>query len=119
MLAPMPKEPVSWEDYKQIFESAEPWEQIEHPENFDWALIRNVPLSVFPEATTEQIKEVDDPDERREHRERIKEIVELLKTGEEAWPVIVDAESGAIVDGWHRLVALRSIRRRTVDVLIS
>lgn len=119
ILASMPQESVDWKDYSYVLEQAEPWEQIEHPENFDWALIRNVPLTAFPEATPEQIKNVDDPDERQGHRDRLKEITKVLKNGGDVWPVIVDAASGAIVDGWHRLAAIRSLGRRTVDVLVS
>lgn len=119
VLAAMAQEPVDWNDYAYIFESAEPWEQVEHPENFEWALIRNVPLREFPEASPRAVEQVEDPEERREHRDRIEEIVKILKKGGTAWPVIVDAESGAIMDGWHRLAALHSLGRRVVDVLYA
>lgn len=119
VLARMPSEPVRWQDFAEIIDSAEPWEQIEHPDNFEWSLIKNVPLSLFPEATVAAIADVDDPDEREEHRMRVNEIKRLIKDGRPVWPVIVDSESGAIVDGWHRLAALHSLKRRTVDVLLS
>jgi hypothetical protein len=119
ILAAMEQEPVDLNEYSEIFESAEPWEQIEHPENFEWSMIRNVPLRQFPEATPRAVEDVEDPEERREHRDRIEQIIKLLKKGGKAWPVVVDAESGAILDGWHRLGALHSLGRRVVDVLYA
>ena len=116
-LAKMPYEDVRWQDFSEIIDSAEPWEQIEHPDNFEWSLIKNVPLSLFPEATVSAISNVDDADEREEHRLRVNEIKRLIKTGKPVWPVIVDSDSGAIVDGWHRLAALHSLKRESVDVL--
>lgn len=117
LLAEMPQEPTDWKLYREILESSEPHEEIQWPQNFDWAIIRNVPLSAFPEATPKQIQDVDDPEERREHRERYREIVKLLKKGHDVWPVIVASDSGAILDGWHRLAALHELKRKVVDVL--
>jgi len=120
-LEKLPKEPVDFNDYQDVIDSGERehWEQISHPQNFDWYLIRRVPLKFFPEATLETVKQLDDPEERKEHRDRINEILTLLKAGEPVWPVIVASESGVIVDGWHRLAALHKLKVPFVDILYA
>lgn len=118
LLFKMPREEANWEDYREIIENAEQdHEPIRYPQNFDWDLIKDVPLSLFPEATVSAVKNVGDAEERREHKERIGIIVKMLKKGADPWPVIVDSEGGVIVDGWHRLAALHQLKASSVDVL--
>ncbi len=111
------KEPVKWEDYREIIESSEPWDPIQWPENHDWFMIQNVPMDLFKDVSVREIADVEDPGERQEHRERYRYIMEMLKKGEKPWPVIV-GENGFIIDGYHRLAAMRTLRRKTVDVLM-
>jgi hypothetical protein len=113
----LPKTRVNWEDYKHIIEVSERYDAIEWPENHEWFLLKNVPMKVFKHISIKEIAAVEDPDERREHRERYRYILDLLKNGEEPWPVIV-ADNGLILDGFHRLAALNTLRKPTVDVLM-
>jgi len=116
ILDEMPQEQVNWEDYREIIEASEPWDPIQWPENHDWFLIKEVPLDAFREVSIDAIADVEDRDERREHKERYKAILKMLKKGADPWPVIV-ADSGMIIDGYHRLAALNTLKRPTVDVL--
>lgn len=116
ILDKMPREPVDWQDYREVLEASEPWDPIRWPENHDWSLIKDVSLDAFREVNIARVSQVEDPGERREHRERYREILKLLKKGIAAWPVIV-ADTGMIIDGYHRLAALHTLRRRIVDVL--
>ena len=108
---------ANWEDYKEVIEASEPWDPIQWPEDHDWFLIQDVPLSLFEDVSIRDIEDVEDPYERREHRERYQYIVDLLKAGDPPWPVIVGS-NGFIIDGYHRLAAMRTLRRPTVDVLM-
>lgn len=112
----LPKESVNWQDYAEIIEASEPWDPIQWPENHDWELVRDVPLDAFRGVTVAAIADVEDPDERREHRSRYKFILGMLRRGEKPWPIIV-GENGMILDGYHRLAALHTLRREVVDVL--
>lgn len=116
ILQEMPRAQVSWEDFREIIEASEPWDPIQWPENHDWFLIKDVPLDAFREVNVDAIAEVEDRAERREHRERYKAILKMLRGGAHPWPVIV-ADSGMIIDGYHRLAAMSTLKRSTVDVL--
>ncbi len=109
---------VKWEDYREVIEASEPWDPIQWPEDHNWFLIKDVPLSLFEDVSIRDIADVDDPDEQAEHRDRYQYIVDLLKAGEDPWPVIV-ASNGLILDGYHRLAAMRTLSWiTTVDVLL-
>lgn len=116
ILDKMEKDPVKWEDFREIIEASEPWDPIQWPENHDWFMIRKVPMTAFRGITLEAVADVEDPAERKEHRQRYQEILKMLKDGAAPWPVIV-ADTGMIVDGYHRLAALRKLKATAVDVL--
>lgn len=116
LLKGMPRNPVEWQDYREVIEASEPWDMIRWPENHEWFLIKDVPLSTFREVSIGEVAYVEDPGDRREHRERYRRILKILKKGATPWPVIV-TNTGGIIDGYHRLAALRTLRRPSVDVL--
>ena len=116
ILEEMPRVSVNWEDFREIIEASEPWDPIQWPENHDWFFIKDVPLDAFREVNVDAIADVEDPAERREHRERYKAILKMLRNGADPWPVIV-ADNGMIIDGYHRLAAMGTLKRSTVDVL--
>lgn len=116
LLGEMPQEPVDWRRFSEVLENSEPWDPIQWPENHDWFLIKDVPLDAFREVNIDAIADVEDRGERREHKERYKAILKMLKKGADPWPVIV-ADSGMIIDGHHRLAAMNTLKRPTVDVL--
>ncbi len=115
--AKMEQKPVKWEDYEEIIESAEPWDPIRWPENHDWFMIRDVPLDLFKDVSVRDIADVTDPEDRKEHREQYRYIKDLLEKGETPWPVIV-GDNGFIIDGYHRLAAMRTLQYPSVDVLM-
>jgi hypothetical protein len=117
LLGSLQKKPVNWEDFKYVIEESEPWDPIKWPQDHDWSLIEDVPLGIFSDVSVAAIAAVEDPDERKEHRERYRHIRDLLKAGEEPWPVIV-ASNGMILDGYHRLAAMKTLKRKAVDVLL-
>jgi hypothetical protein len=112
----LPMMPVEWQPYSEIIWASEPWDPIRWPDNHDWYLIKDVPLSYFKEITAAEIEDVEDPEERLEHMERYKTIKGMLKNGAEPWPVIV-GDHGGVIDGYHRLAAMQDLKRKTVDVL--
>jgi hypothetical protein len=116
ILEKMARVPVLWEDYREILEASEPWDPIRWPENHDWFLIKDVPLGAFREVTIDAVQDVGPRGERSEHRERYKAILKMLKKGASPWPVIV-ADTGMIIDGYHRLAAMNTLKRPSVDVL--
>lgn len=116
ILEKMSKDPANWEDFREIIEASEPWDPIQWPENHDWFMIRKVPMKAFRGITLGAIADVEDPGERKEHRERYQEILKKLKNGAAPWPVIV-ADTGVIIDGFHRLAALQKLKATAVDVL--
>lgn len=107
---------VDWREYSHILQVSEPWDPIRWPENHDWFLIKDVPLRHFPEISVDDISDVESFDERHEHYDRYLEIRKLLENGGEPWPVIV-ASNGMVLDGFHRLAAMKDLKRKTVDVL--
>lgn len=116
ILESLPKLPAAWEDYREVISASELWDPIRWPGNHDWFLVKNVPLNAFREVSIDAIAAVDDREERREHRERYKAILKMLKQHAAPWPVIV-ADTGMIIDGYHRLAALRTLKQKSVDVL--
>lgn len=116
ILEKLHRDPVQWEDFREIIEASEPWDPIQWPQNHDWFLIRKVPMSAFRGITVAAISDVQDRAERREHRERYEHILKMLKKGATPWPVIV-SDFGMIIDGYHRLAALHTLKATAVDVL--
>lgn len=116
ILEGMSQEPVDWKDFREVIQNSEEWDPIKWPDDHDWFLIKDVPMDAFRGIDVDAIADVEDPDERREHRERYKLILSMLKKGAKPWPVIV-ASTGMIIDGFHRLAAFHKLRRRSVDVL--
>lgn len=116
ILEEIPKVPVDWEDFREIIEASEPWDPVRWPENHDWFLVKDVPLDAFKEVTARAIADVEDRNERREHMERYKAILKMLKKGAVPWPAIV-GDNGFIIDGYHRLAAMRDLGWKSVDVL--
>lgn len=116
LLSKLPMLEVNWKDYSEIIENSEPWDPIRFPEDHEWFLIKDVPLAAFGEISAKEIEDVEDPQERKEHRQRYKFIKKLLKDGGEPWPVIVGS-TGNVIDGFHRIAAMQDLGRKTVDVL--
>lgn len=116
LLVKLPMTEVRWQDYAEVIENSEPWDPIQFPDDHKWFLIKDVPLAAFSEISVKEIADVEDPQERKEHRKRYAYIKKILKAGEQMWPVIVGS-NGMVIDGFHRIAAMRDVKRPTVDVL--
>lgn len=112
-------EPVDWHAYAHVFSESVEWPETKHPDEFDWFLIRAVPVHRFGPMTRESWRndpDLDD-DEMDMNEFRYDEIYNILFYHEdEAWPVVVDSR-GFVLDGYHRLACMNDLSIKTVDVL--
>lgn len=107
---------VNPSDFRKMFAVADPgWAPFDEPENYRWFLVRNFPVKKL-DVTLEKLMSASGyPGHEKFRHDRI---VELLKKGAVEWPVFVSA-TGIIADGYHRIAAHLTMKRKTVDVIVS
>ncbi len=91
-------------------------ETIDEPEQYRWFLIEGVPTKDL-EVTLSGLME-DSGDYASQQKWQHDLIVNLLKRGEPAWPALVTAW-GVIVDGYHRIAAHRTLKDKTMSVVVA
>lgn len=102
--------------FREMFARAEPgWTPFEEPENYRWFLINNFPVDKLDVTLKRLMKDAHDPGQEKFQHDRI---VELLKKGAPEWPVAVTA-TGIIADGYHRTAAHRTMKIKTIPVVVS
>ena len=105
--------------FAEIFERAEPFEEIENRLDYSWTLTRGVPIKRFEFSTRSDY--ATDPDlteeEAEQNVDRIEVISSKLQAGEPLWPIIVDLK-GDVIDGYHRLTVADEEGIDVVDVLV-
>lgn len=102
--------------FQKMFQRAEPgWTPFEEPENYRWFLLSNFPVKLLDVTLKRLMSDARDPGQEKFQHDRI---VELLQRGEVEWPVFVTA-TGIIADGYHRTAAHVTLKRKTVDVIVS
>lgn len=113
------KESVDPSSLTGIFEKAEQFPEIANKDDYEWTLIRGVPLKKFSYSSREDYEM--DPDlteeEAQENLDRIDKIQERWNAGEPIWPIVVDVQ-GNVIDGYHRLTAADEFGTERVDVLV-
>jgi len=112
-------EKVNAKDYREIFEISEQWGEVAHWKDWDWYLLRDVPISELEYSTLEEYEaaaETDPEEEAWENIDRVNEIIRILQAGEVRWPVILDRDCG-VLDGYHRISASNELGMKTIDVL--
>lgn len=88
---------------------------VDEPELYRFFLIPKFPVNAFGLRVEDVTRDGDHifHDDLRRHDK----IVELLREGP-AWPAIVTA-TGVLVDGFHRVAANRTLRRKTMPVIVA
>lgn len=87
---------------------------VDEPERYRWFLIPEFPVQAFGLRLEDLLRDTNDPwYEKRRHDK----IVDLLRSAP-AWPAVVTA-TGVLVDGFHRVTANRTLRRRTMPVVVA
>jgi hypothetical protein len=94
---------------------------VDEPERYRWFLIRKFPVKAFGLGLADLLSDVS-LDFRVEHmnaheKARHDKIVSLLRDGD-AWPAIVTAD-GILIDGYHRVAANRTLKRKTMPVVVA
>ena len=114
------KRRVDWHDYAEVFKHSASWEEIENRNEYDWFLTKGVPISLFPYMSKDVWSEDPDLDDDAicENEERYEAVESAIDSGDDVWPIVV-AESGFILDGYHRLAVMNDMGFKTVDVLWS
>lgn len=104
-------------EVKTLLRSAHPGhETIDEPGNFRWFLIKGFPTKDFGITLKDLMKEAGSAakNEKWQHDR----IVDLLSSGNPAWPVFVTAD-GIIVDGYHRIAAHRTLGHKKIEVVVA
>lgn len=111
---------VDPEKYAEIFAASEQWAEVARWREYDWRLVRKVPVANLDHSTIEEY-EADaetDPESAEEYRdvERVDEIIALLRAGGKLWPVVLGMDC-MILDGYHRLVAADELGIEVINVI--
>jgi len=102
--------------FREMFARAEPgWTPFEEPENYRWFLIKSFPVDKLDVTLKRLMKDARDPGQEKFQHDRI---IALLKRGATEWPVFVTA-TGIIADGYHRTAAHRTMKIKTIPVVVS
>lgn len=113
------KEVVDPASLSEVFEKAEQYPELANKDDYEWTLVRGVPLKKFSYSAREDYET--DPDlteeETQENLDRIDEIQKRWNAGEPMWPIVVDVQ-GNVIDGYHRLTAADELGIERVDVLV-
>lgn len=103
--------------YAEVFSSSEQWPEIVNRENFVWTLTKQVPLSELPHVDENTWAE--DPDlseeEVEDNEARFAEVLAAIRDTGVVWPVL--AAGKFVLDGYHRIAAVRRLGLGCIDVL--
>lgn len=109
-------EEIDWRTVQPMFVKAEPgWDPFDFPENYRWFVIRDFPVKALDVTLKKLMKDARDPGQEKFQHDRI---IELWRKGGIHWPVFVTA-TGIISDGYHRTAAHRTLKHKTVDIVVS
>ncbi len=112
----LPATEVDPSKFKEMFARAEPgWTPFEEPENYRWFLIPSFPVKKLDVTLKALMKDARDPGQEKFQHDRI---VELLQSGAPEWPAFLSA-TGIITDGYHRIAAHRTLKMKTIPVVVS
>lgn len=101
--------------YAEVLAASEQWGEIKRWREYDWRLVRKVPVAELEHSTIEEYEADADTDEYRD-LERVSEIIALLRAGGKLWPVVLGMDC-MILDGYHRLVAADELEIEVIDVI--
>lgn len=105
--------------YAEVFQASEPWPEARRWREYDWKIIRKVPIAELEYSTLAEYEaeaEVDPDEETQENVNRVLEVMSLLRDGEKLWPVVLGMDC-MTVDGYHRLSAANELGIETIDVI--
>jgi hypothetical protein len=112
----LPAVEVDPAQFAPMFARAEPgWTPFEEPENYRWFLIESFPVKLLDVTLKRLMTDTRDPGQEKFQHDRI---IELWKKGAPYWPVFVTA-TGIISDGYHRTAAHRTLKHKSVPVVVS
>lgn len=113
----------------EILRSSEKWEQVLHPDDYQWTLYTRVPIELLNAGTrTDYETEGYEDDEDEEDDEdamfsttgldKYEEILDLYQSSDERWPILVGAGgTSEVLDGNHRLAVMNDMGETVVDVV--
>lgn len=88
---------------------------VDEPERYRWFLVPKFPVAAFGLRLDDLTSDAGSYASQEKHRHDV--IVEALRRGP-AWPAIVTAD-GVLVDGFHRVTANKTLRRRFMPVIVA
>lgn len=105
--------------YAEVFEASEQWPEVARWREYDWKIVRKVPVSELEHSTLDEYEteaKADPEEEKQENVDRVLEVISLLRAGEKLWPVVLGLDCMTL-DGYHRLAAAEELRIETIDVI--
>lgn len=109
-------EELDFDKISPMLRSADPsWLPFEQPGNYRWFLIKKFPVSKLEVTLDDLMENSWDPGDDK-HRHDL--IVAALKSGAPEWPAFLTA-SGILSDGYHRIAAHRTLKRKNIPVIVS
>jgi hypothetical protein len=105
--------------YIHIFEASEQWPEVARWRDYEWKIVRKVPVADLEHSTLDEYEaeaEADPDEEKQENVDRVLEVMSLLRAGEDLWPVVLGLDCMTL-DGYHRLSAAEELGIMEIAVL--
>lgn len=105
--------------YAEVFEASEQWPEVARWREYDWEIIRKVPVAELEHSTLDEYEveaEADRYEETQENVDRVLEVMSILRAGEKLWPVVLGLDCMTL-DGYHRLSAAEELGIETINVI--
>lgn len=115
--ASLAAEEVPLSELRPLLSKATPGhDAIDDPEKYRWFLIKKFPTKDFGITLRGMLEEAGSAasQEKWQHDR----IIDLLESGEPEWPGLATAD-GIVIDGYHRIAAHRTLRRRNMSVVVA
>lgn len=115
--ASLAAEEVPLSELRPLLSKAEPGhDAIDDPEKYRWFLIKKFPTKDFGITLRGMLEEAGSAasQEKWQHDR----IIDLLESREPEWPGLATAD-GIVIDGYHRIAAHRTLRRRNMSVVVA
>jgi len=115
--ASLAAEEVPISELRPLLSKATPGhDAIDDSEKYRWFLIKKFPTKDFGITLRGMLEEAGSAasQEKWQHDR----IIDLLESGEPEWPGLATAD-GIVIDGYHRIAAHRTLRRRNMSVVVA